>query len=187
MARPLRLEFPGALYHVTARGNAREAICLDDEDREMFLEVLGQAIKRFNWLCHAYCLMTNHYHLMIETPDGNLSLGMRHLNGVYTQRFNRRHRRVGHVFQGRFKGILLERDSYLLELCRYVVLNPVRAGMLKHPAKYPWSSYCATAGLAPRPDFLTVDWILSQFAKTAASARRRYAEFVLAGVGLPAP
>ncbi|MGH8679554.1 MAG: transposase [Burkholderiales bacterium] len=187
MARALRLEFPGALYHVTARGNAREDIYRDDEDRRVFLAVLALVIKRFNWLCHAYCLMSNHYHLVIETPEANLSAGMRQLNGVYTQRFNRRHERVGHVFQGRFKGILLERDSYLLELCRYVVLNPVRAKMVKHPGKHPWSSYRASAGTHTRPAFLSVDWILSQFAKTPSAARRRYIEFVAAGIGLPSP
>jgi REP-associated tyrosine transposase len=132
MARPLRIEFAGALYHVTARGNNREAIFLgaDEADREAFLEILGAICERFNWVCHAYCLMTNHYHLLIETPDANLSGGMRQLNGVYTQYVNRTHRRVSHLFQGRFKGILVEREGYLLELARYVVLNPVRAGMV---------------------------------------------------------
>jgi putative transposase len=187
MARPLRLEFPGALYHVTARGNAGEAIYLDEEDHRRFLEVLAQVAQRSNWLCHGYCLMTNHYHLIVETPEANLSAGMRQLNGVYTQRFNRHHGRVGHVFQGRFKAILVERDSYLLELCRYVVLNPVRAKMVKDPARYVWSSYRATAGLEGRPGFLTVDWILGQFARTPSAARRRYVEFVRAGIGLPSP
>lgn len=130
MARPLRIEFTGALYHVTSRGDRREAIYEDDTDRIRFLEVLGQVAADFNWVVHAYCLMTNHYHLVVETPDGNLSKGMRQLNGVYTQYSNRRHRRVGHLFQGRFKAILVDRDSYLLELARYVVLNPVRAGMV---------------------------------------------------------
>lgn len=130
MSRPLRLEFPGAIHHVTARGNARGDIFPDDEDRSLFLAVLAEAVIRFGWLCHAYCLMDNHYHLLIETPHGNLSPGMRQINGVYTQRFNRCHARTGHLFQGRFKAILVERDSYLLELCRYIVLNPVRAGMV---------------------------------------------------------
>lgn len=188
MARPLRLEYPGALYHVTARGNAREPIFLDLQDTQEYLSVLALVVERFNWLCHAYCLMANHYHLMIETPDGNLSAGMRQLNGVYTQRFNRRHGRVGHILQGRFKAILVDRDSYLVELCRYVVLNPVRAGMVKEPSAYPLSSYRPTMGLDPVPRFLTVDWVLSQFAKTKVSARRRYSEFVKAGgVGMPSP
>ena len=131
MVRPLRIEFPGAVYHITARGNARAKIFKDDADRDAFLSVLEQVLTQFDWLLHAYCLMDNHYHLMIETTEANLSAGMRQLNGVYTQRFNRRHRRVGHVFQGRFKAIVVDRDSYLLELCRYVVLNPVRARMVR--------------------------------------------------------
>ncbi|MGH8512095.1 MAG: REP-associated tyrosine transposase [Gammaproteobacteria bacterium] len=187
MARPLRLEFPGALYHLSSRGNAREPIVLDDDDRRVFLSVMASVIKRFNWLCHAYCLMSNHYHLLVETPEANLSQGMRQLNGVYTQRFNRRRARVGHLFQGRFKAILVDRDSYLLELCRYVVLNPVRAKMVKDPLNYPWSSLRATAGLDPKPPCLTVDWVLGQFAKTASVARRRYTEFIRSGLGLSSP
>lgn len=167
MARPLRLEFPGAIYHVTARGNAQNDTFLDDEDRQLFLACLGEIVTRLNWLCHAYCLMDNHYHLLIETPEGNLSRGMRQLNGVYTQRFNRRHKRVGHLFQGRFKAIVVERDSYLLELCRYVVLNPVRARMVKHIEHYPWSSYPATMGLVPKAAWLSTDWLLSHLASVA--------------------
>ena len=187
MARPLRLEFPGALYHLTSRGNARLPICEDDEDREGFLATLSAAIERFNWICHAYCLMGNHYHLMVETPDGNVSAGMRHLNGVYTQRFNRRHDRVGHVFQGRFKAIVVERESYLLELCRYVVLNPVRAGMVKRVERYPWSSYRATVGLEAAPAWLTTDWVLGQFGRQRRRAQGRYAQFVQAGRGETSP
>ena len=130
---------------------------------------------RFNWVCHAYCLMTNHYHLVVETPDGNLSKGMRQLNGMYTQASNRRHHRIGHYFQGRFKGILVDKESYLLELTRYVVLNPVRAGMVKHPVEYEWSSYRAMVGEAPPPDWLATDGLLAQFGKRRANARRRSA------------
>ena len=131
MARPLRLEYEGAVYHVTSRGNARQDIYLVDPDRELFLSVLGNTVERFSWLCHAYCQMSNHYHLLIETPEANLSRGMRHLNGVYTQAFNRRHMRSGHILQGRFKAIVVEKESHLLELARYVVLNPVRARMVR--------------------------------------------------------
>ena len=126
MTRPLRLEYAGALYHLTARGNAQAAIYLEDSDRHLFLELLGKEVKQQRWVCYAYCLMDNHYHLLIETPEANLVSGMRRLNGVYTQAFNRRHQRVGHVFQGRYKSILVDKDSYLQELCRYIVLNPVR-------------------------------------------------------------
>jgi hypothetical protein len=131
--------------------------------------------------------MDNHYHLLIETPEGNLSFGMRQLNGIYTQRFNRRHGRIGHVFQGRFKAILVERESYLLELCRYVVLNPVRAGMVANPVQYPWSSYPAMTGAAPTPEWLYTDWLLSQFASDRATARSRYAQFVSEGIDSASP
>lgn len=187
MARPLRIEFAGAIYHVTSRGNARAAIFVDDPDREMLLQTLGEVVRRFNWRCHAYCLMDNHYHLLVETVDGNLSAGMRQLNGMFTQRFNRRHGRGGHIFQGRFKAILVDRDSYLLELCRYVALNPVRAKAVKRPGDYRWSSYRATAGAIGAPPFLTCDWTLSQFAKTRAVAQRRYREFVKAGASSRSP
>ncbi|MFN7087552.1 MAG: REP-associated tyrosine transposase [Burkholderiales bacterium] len=187
MARPLRIEFPGAVYHVTSRGNARQKIFRDDEDRETFLATFAWVVERFGWRCHAYCLMDNHFHLLIETPQPNLSRGMRQLNGVYTQGFNRRHRKAGHLFQGRFKAILVEKDSYLLELARYIVLNPVRAKMVKAPERYAWSSYRPTLGLAPMPAALTPDWILEQFAATRPAARKRYAEFVHAGIGHASP
>ncbi|HJX09324.1 MAG TPA: transposase, partial [Candidatus Binatia bacterium] len=183
MARPLRIEYDGALYHVTSRGNGRKAIFKDDGDRELFLTTLGQVIERFHWLCHAYCLMGNHYHLMIETPDGNLSKGMRQLNGVYTQAFNRRHHRVGHLFQGRFKGILVQKESHFLEVCRYVVLNPVRAKAVKHPREWGWSSYRATGGLAAVPRCLTVEEILSHFGQRRGPAQEKYREYVREGIG----
>jgi putative transposase len=182
MVRPLRIEYPGAVYHVTSRGNAREAIFLSDADRQTFLDVLADTVRKYNWLCHAYCLMDNHYHLVIETPDPNLSLGMRQLNGVYTQAFNRVHQRVGHVFQGRYKSIVVEKDSHLLELCRYVVLNPVRAGMAAKPDKWRWSSYQSTAYAGTVPDYLTVDWVLGQFSAKKTAARSRYRKFVAEGM-----
>jgi putative transposase len=185
MARPLRLELAGALYHVTSRGDGREDIFLSDADRLAWLEILSQVCDRFNWVCHAYCQMTNHYHLVIETPDANLSKGMRQLNGVYTQRFNRSHQRVGHVFQGRFKAILVERDSYLLELARYVVLNPLRAKMVRRVEQWPWSSYPATCGQQTKPDWLQTDFILTQFSAQRARAIPRYVTFVHEGKGLP--
>lgn len=185
MARPLRLELAGALYHVTSRGDGREDIFLSDEDRVAWLETLAEVCKRFNWVCHAYCQMTNHYHLVIETPDANLSKGMRQLNGVYTQRFNRSHRRVGHVFQGRFKAILVEKDNYLLELARYVVLNPLRAKMVRRLENWPWSSYRASCGQAAKPDWLQVDFVLSQFGAHRARAIAKYVAFVHEGARLP--
>ena len=181
MARPLRIEFPGALYHVTTRGNARGDIFVDDRDRHGFLAVLGQVVARWRWLCHAYCLMGNHYHLIVETRDANLARGMRQLNGLYTQRLNRRHGRVGHVFQGRYAAILVERDSHLLELARYVVRNPVRAGLVDRAEAWPWSSYRAMIGRGARPAWLHCDWLLRQFAGEPAQARLAYRAFVSEG------
>lgn len=151
MSRPLRVEFPGAVYHVTSRGDGLEAIYLDDTDRHRFLEVVGHVLDRFAWHYHAYCLMDNYYHLLLETPEANLARGMRQLNGLYTQRFNRRHGRVGHAFQGRYTAIVVQKDGHLLELCRYVVLNPVRAGLVKTVRAWPWSSYRVTAGERREP------------------------------------
>lgn len=184
MTRPLRLELAGGLYHVTSRGDRREDIYLSDEDRLMWLDTLAEVCARFRWKCYAYCQMSNHYHLLIETPEANLSKGMRQLNGVYTQRFNRRHQHVGHVFQGRFKAILVEKDSYLLELARYVVLNPLRAKMVKRLEKWPWSSYLATCGEAARPEWLDCEFILSKFSAQRARAVSRYIAFVHEGRGV---
>lgn len=184
MARPLRLEFEGAVYHLTARGNARQAIFLDDYDRLRFLDVLSDVVDRFAWICHAHCLMTNHYHLLVETPAANLSRGMQQLGGVYTQAFNRRHGRVGHVLQGRFKSILVEKENHLLEVARYVVLNPVRARIVRHPHDWRWSSYRATAGEVSAPNLLSVDWILAQFADDLHQAQLAYRRFVAEGQGL---
>lgn len=187
MARPIRLEFAGALYHVTSRGDRREDIYEDDADREAFLSLLSVVCESYNWTCHAYCLMSNHYHLLLETPDANLSKGMRQLNGVYTQKFNRLHNRVGHVFQGRYKAILVEKQSYLLELARYIVLNPVRAQMVRSAKDWRWSSYRATAGQVEVPPFLTTDWLLASFAGRKAEAVEEYRQFVADGKGQPAP
>ena len=183
MARPLRIEYPGAVYHVTSRGNAGQTIFHDDEDRERFLAALGFVVSRHGWLCHAYCLMNNHYHLLLETPTATLSAGMRQLNGVYTQRFNRHHGRKGHVLQGRFKSILVDREAYLLELVRYVALNPVRADAVEHPGDWKWSSHRAIVGEAPPPTFLTTDWILAHFGARRRLAQEHYRTFVAEGVG----
>ena len=187
MARPLRIEFPYAVYHVTSRGNARQNIAADDEDRTALLTLLAHVIDRFGWLCHAYCLMDNHFHLLLETPQPNLSQGMRQLNGRYTQMYNRRHRRVGHLFQGRFTAILVEKDSHLLELCRYVVLNPVRAKMVTHPRLWRWSSYRATAEETDTTRWLTIDWVLTQFGVRPREAHVRYRQFVAEGRDGPRP
>ena len=183
MSRPLRIEYAEAVYHVTSRGNARRSIFKDDKDREMLLNILEEVNDRYHWLCHAYCLMNNHYHLAIETPDGNLSKGMRQLNGVYTMRFNRRHGSVGHVFQGRYKAILVQKESHLLEVCRYVVLNPVRAKVVKIPERWRWSSYRATGGIERAHPCLTTEWVLGQFGSKRRTAEKRYRAFVMDGIG----
>jgi putative transposase len=151
------------------------------------LEVLEEVVQRFNWTVHAYCLMSNHYHLLVETPDANLSQGMRQLNGVYTQRFNRHHRRVGHVFQGRYKGIIVQKDTYLLELARYIVLNPVRARMVRSANEWRWSSYRATAGFSEAPAWLAIDLILAAFGARRGEAQKRYREFIAQGKDQPSP
>ena len=183
MARPLRIEYPGAVYHITSRGNEKKAVFKDDQDRDLFLKILAQVNKRYHWLCHAYCLMDNHYHLLIETPDGNLSLGMRQLNGVYTQAFNKKRARTGHLFQGRYKAILIQKDSHLLEACRYVVLNPVGARLVERPDNWKWSSYRATVGKETAHACLTRDWIHGQFSRTRAKAEEEYRRFVTWGIG----
>jgi REP element-mobilizing transposase RayT len=187
MARPLRIEFAGALYHITSRGDGQEDIYQGDDDRRRFLGVLGEVCERFGWIVHAYCLMGNHYHLLVETPGGNLSKGMRQLNGVYTQAFNRAHGRVGHVFQGRYKAILVQKETYLLELARYIVLNPVRARMVRTARDWPWSSYRATAGLGPGDPWLRTDWILAAFARQKGPAMVGYRAFVSEGTNQPSP
>ncbi len=149
----------------------------------MLLNILREVNDRYHWVCHAYCLMNNHYHLVIETPDGNLSKGMRQLNGVYTMRFNRRHGSVGHVFQGRYKAIVVQKESHLLEVCRYVVLNPLRAKVVEVPGRWRWSSYRATAGIERAHPCLTVEWVLGQFGTKKRTAEKRYRVFVMDGIG----
>lgn len=185
MSRPLRIQFAGALYHVTARGNERKTIYNDEDDFAIFMAILSEVCERFNWVIHSYCLMTNHYHLLVETPDANLAKGMRQLNGVYTQKFNRKHKRVGHLFQGRYKSILVDKDSYLLELCRYIVLNPVRAkGLVNSPDEWLWSSYHETIGQRVSPPWLATDGLLLFFSKYKKVAVNKYIEFVAQGRGV---
>ncbi|MFM4757719.1 REP-associated tyrosine transposase [Aeromonas caviae] len=182
MSRPLRLEFAGALYHITARGNERKAIYLDEADFELFLDTLDAVCYQHNWVIHAYCLMNNHYHLLLETPDANLSKGMRQLNGVFTQAMNKKHHRVGHLFQGRYKAILVDKDAYLRELCRYIVLNPLRASMVDTPDDWPWRSWPYTIGKYAAPSWLATDALLNSFGERRATAINAYIKFVYQGV-----
>lgn len=185
MSRPLRIEFPGAVYHVTARGDRREPIFEDDHDRASLLTVLEQALDRFDARCLAYCLMGNHYHFVLHTRQANLSLLMRQVNGAYTQTYNRRHAKVGHLFQGRFKAILVDRDAYLLSLCRDVERNPVAAGLVAHAPDWPWSSCRAHLGLAEPVAWLGSlglwGYVLGRPVETAGDMQRAcalYAELI---------
>jgi putative transposase len=182
MARPLRIEFPGALYHVTSRGNEKRPIFRRSSDRDVFLGFLAETIKRFGWSVTAWVLMTNHFHLVIQTPHPNLSAGMHWFNSAYVNWFNRTYNRVGHLYQGRFRGILVEKEGHFLELLRYVVLNPVRAKMVEHPEQYKWSSYPAMAGLEAAPDWLDLNAVLPQFDADPEAAQAGYRQFVLSKV-----
>ncbi|MGX9730047.1 transposase [Janthinobacterium aestuarii] len=187
MTRPLRLEFAGALYHVTSRGDRRSAIYRDDTDRLAWQEVLEHVCERHHFIVHSFCQMSNHYHLLVETVEANLSQGMRQLNGVYTQHFNRRHKLVGHVLQGRYKAILVQKENYLLELTRYIILNPVRAHMVASPDDWHWSSHHYVLDDTASPCWLTRDWLLSQFGTTREEAVANYSRFVAAGMGETSP
>jgi REP element-mobilizing transposase RayT len=178
MARPLRVEYPGAYYHVISRGNNQEKIFLNDRDKQKFLEYLGKANERFSIIIHTYCLMSNHFHLLVQTPEPNLSRAMQWINVSYATYFNRKRGRYGHLFQGRFKAILIDADGYLKHLSRYIHVNPVRAKIVSTPSKYQWSSYSAYIGKEKTPQFLKTDWLLSNFGKRKKEAKRNYRAFV---------
>ena len=178
MARPLRIIYPGAFYHITSRGNEQKAVFKSIRDREKFLEYLESASERYDAVIHVYCLMDNHYHLLLETPSGNLPQIMRHINGAYTTYFNIKRGRAGHLFQGRYKAILVEKDEYAKELSRYIHLNPVRAGMVELPEEYEWSSYLTYIGKHKKPEWLHNDLIHGYFGKTKSSAQKQYQKFV---------
>ncbi len=187
MSRPVRIEFPGACYHVTGRGLNHREVFADQEDQAVFINVLDNVVDRFGWLLHSYVLMADHYHLVVEVPSANLSKGMRQLNGVYTQHFNRRHETVGPLFQGRFKSILFEKKEYLLPLCRHVVLNPVRADKPSALRTYRWSSHRAMKGEVRGSGRLYRDDVLGAYGKRVADSEKKYARYVKDGIGLPSP
>lgn len=174
MGRPLRIEYPGAYYHVTARGNEQRDIFKSRADRERFLAYLASATERYGAVIHVWCLMNNHYHLLVETPEANLSQIMRHINGAYTNYYNTKRKRAGHLLQGRYKAILVERDAYALELSRYIHLNPVRAGLSRRPEEYAWSSYRNYIGQQTAPGWLRRSEILAHF----DGNEKRYRTFV---------
>jgi putative transposase len=179
MARPLRITYPGAFYHITSRGNEQKSVFISKRDREKLLEYLESASERYNAIIHVYCLMDNHYHLLLETPSGNLPQIMRHINGAYTTYFNVKHDRAGHLFQGRYKAILVEKDEYAKELSRYIHLNPVRAGIVELPEEYEWSSYLSYIGKNKKLKWLYTDFILGYFSKTKSSSEKQYQIFVI--------
>jgi len=177
MGRPLRIEYPGALYHITSRGNERKSIFVDDADRFKFLEILKDYHDRYSILIHSFVLMDNHYHLILETPKGNLLKVMHGINGSYTGYFNRKYERSGHLFQGRYKGILIEKDAYLLQLSRYVHMNPVRAKIVEKPERYRWSSYPSYIGKEKEYKWVEYSWILSKYGNNRETARKKYREY----------
>ncbi len=181
MATPHRPQFPNALYHVTTRGVDRQRIVRDDIDREFWVACLSAAVRATGTLVHAWCLMTNHSHLLVRTPLANIAATMRRLNSRYALGYNRRHRRIGHLFQNRYHAVLIEREEHLLEVARYIVLNPVRAQVCDCAEDWPWSSYRATAGTAPRPTFLKLRRLLDEFEADDVAAKKRYVDFVAAG------
>lgn len=187
MARPPRPQFAGAIYHLTARGNRRLPIYVTDGDRETFFAVLDRVVRRYRWQCHSYCLMDNHYHLLVRTPQPNISIGMCLLNGLYSRLFNARHATAGHLFERRFHSAVVIREEHLLEVARYLVLNPVRARVCAEPGDWPWSSYRATVGETRPPRLLEVGWLLDMFASDRQRAREKYRAFVADGIGRAPP
>ena len=178
MARAHRLQAAGLTYHVTARGNRGDPIFTDDFDRQRFLGLVAHVVRKFEWACHAYCLMTTHYHLMVTTTNANIGRGMHVLNGRYAQSLNRRHRLSGHVFEDRYHSVVVERNSHVLELVRYIALNPVRAGLCANPEEWRWSSYASAIGLRNAPDFLSPDFLLDCFSPNRERALRGMMAFV---------
>ncbi len=184
MARPLRLEVPDGTYHVWNRGVNRADIVFDDRDRERFVDLLQEVVRRFGWIVHQFMLMTNHFHLIVSTPDPTLSRGMKWLEQKFAQHINRHYDRVGPLFQGRFKCQLVEKGSYLLELLRYVALNPVRAKMVERPEEYRWSSYRWLAGFEKAPEWFQPGPILESFGPDLDTQQRELRKFVDAGAGI---
>jgi REP element-mobilizing transposase RayT len=184
MARAIRLQFPGAVYHITARGNRRKKIFNDDRDREQFTEYVAEAVRRYGWIITSLTLMTNHFHIVLQTPEPNLAIGMQWLNSIYAGYYNRRHKKKGHLFGERYKAIHVQSEEYLQRVSRYVVLNPVYAKMVASPEQYKWSSYRATAGLEPVPDWLTLEPLMPYFGERS-TWRPNYVAYVREGIQRP--
>ncbi len=181
MSRPLRIEYPGAWYHVMNRGRRSEAIFLNDADRKTFIKVLQETVDGWNLKISAYCLMSNHYHLLVQTPDGNLARCMRHINGIYTQRFNRRHKKEGQLFRGRYKAVLVDADSHLVEVLRYIHRNPIQAGVVEKLDDYQWSSHHGYVSSAKKWQWLSKDPLLSMLTDKKSRRKSAYIDFVSKG------
>jgi REP element-mobilizing transposase RayT len=183
MPRALRVQAPGAQYHITSSGNTARKLFRDDNERVDFLDMVGDVVAGRGWRCRSYCLLSTHYHLLIETPESDLAAGMQYLNGRYGQKANWRRGENGHVFRARYYSALVEGDGHRLELYRYIALNPVRAGLVKNPEDWRWSSYGALLELAPSPSFLDVAGALQDFAESTDRARTRLRMFIANGLG----
>jgi len=187
MARPLRIQYPGAMYHIISRGIGRMTIFHNEKDWTKFISFMARVIKKYNWICHAYCLMGTHYHIFLETPDANMVPGMKQLNQFYSQFYNWKYQRVGPVLQGRYKAWLVDRKEKFLDNSRYIVNNPVEANLVQHPSDWPWSSYRATRGVEKVPGYLETDFLLSHFSSSRKKAQTMYEDFVLAGIVMESP
>ena len=187
MARPLRIQYPNAMYHIISRGIGRMTIFHNEKDFSKFIQFMERVIEKHNWICHAYCLMGTHYHILLETPDANMVVGMKYLNQVYSQFYNWKYRRVGPVLQGRYKSWLVEREEKFLDNSRYIVNNPVEAKMVEHPADWAWSSFRATRGIEKVPKYLETDFLVSHFSSSRKKAQIMYEDFVRAGIGMESP
>jgi putative transposase len=187
MSRPLRVEFAGAVYHVGSRGNAGQHVFIKDGDRRQFLDLLGREVSQHRWICHGYCLLDDEYRLLVETPEANLGRGIGRLNAMYSQWFNRRYQRTGHLFQGRYRAVVLEKEHFLASVARDLAWAPVRAGLAKRPGQWPWSSHRLIAKDRDTPAWLCVDWLLGEFAGASEGARKGYRAFVASGREEPSP
>ncbi len=187
MARPLRIQYPNAMYHIISRGIGRMTIFHNEKDWNKFIQFMKRVMEKYNWTCHAYCLMGTHYHILLETPDANMADGMKYLNQLYSQFYNWKYQRAGPVLQGRYKAWMVEKEAKLLDNCRYIVNNPMEAKMVQHPSEWLWSSFRATRGLEKVPGYLETDFLLQYFSSSRKKAQKMYEDFVLAGIGMESP